>query len=127
MVLPAHGMSPQEIFITSKLGVCTYIHTPCLCITTLCTSEIGFVCSCAAPKDHGYESALSAVHQSLAQLQRNSLDLYLIHWPGAQGVPSEDPRNSILRRESWAALETMHRQGQDHCLPSPWGARGVSS
>lgn len=120
LVLPAHGMSPQDIFITSKLGVCAAsVWGSMYVLVSVCGSS-DTLCTCTAPKDHGYESALSAVRQSLKQLQRNSLDLYLVHWPGVQGVRSEDPRNRVLRRESWAALETMYRQGQ-HPTPSPWG------
>lgn len=67
---------------------------------------------CTAPRDHGYEKALAACEASLQALKRASLDLYLIHWPGAQGRKREDPQNSILRRESWRALEEMHRRGE---------------
>ena len=52
------SFSRPDIFLTSKLG----------------------------PKDHGCEKAKLAFKQSLQNLQTNYLDLYLIHWPGVQGL-----------------------------------------
>ena len=51
-------ISREEIFLTSKLG----------------------------PKDHGREKVKLAFEQTLRNLQTDYLDLYLIHWPGVQGL-----------------------------------------
>ncbi|MBI5553269.1 MAG: aldo/keto reductase [Candidatus Diapherotrites archaeon] len=50
--------------------------------------------------DHGFESAQKAFHKSLKELGLEYLDLYLIHWPV-----------SGKRKESWKALEKLHREG----------------
>ena len=65
----------------------------------------------SAPRDHGYDKALAGFEASLQALGRHQLDLYLIHWPGAQGLKREDPRNRALRRESWQALEELYKSG----------------
>jgi diketogulonate reductase-like aldo/keto reductase len=49
---------------------------------------------------HGYERALRAFHQSLHELGLRYVDLYLIHWPVANG-----------RRDSWRALERLAADG----------------
>ena len=54
---------------------------------------------------------MEALERSLSLLQMESVYLYLIHWPGAQGLPREDPRNKELRKESWVAMETLYRRG----------------
>lgn len=51
--------------------------------------------------DQGYENALQAFDASLARLQFDYVDLFLLHWP----VPGQ-------RLESWRALETLHRDGR---------------
>jgi len=66
---------------------------------------------CTAPRDQGYEKALAAFELSLRALHRSQLDLYLIHWPGTQGLKRDDCQNTIFRRESWRALEELHRSG----------------
>lgn len=79
-----------------------------------------------APSDHGFDKALAACDKSLAALGRQSpLDLYLIHWPGAQGRKREDPQNALLRKESWRALEQLYSEGGSgvllkHCVLVVW-------
>ncbi|XP_067877888.1 glyoxal reductase [Heterodontus francisci] len=82
-LLPKHGLSRQDIFITSKL----------------------------APKDHGAE-AEAGCRQSLEALDCEYLDLYLVHWPGKQGWKSEDPCNADWRQQSWEAMENLYRNGR---------------
>jgi len=52
--------------------------------------------------DHGYEQAKRAFHASLARLELDYVDLYLIHWP----VPAHD-----LYVETWRAFIDLHSEG----------------
>lgn len=49
--------------------------------------------------------------KSIQDLDCGYLDMYLIHWPGAQKLKSEDPMNAKLRAESWRALEELKQSG----------------
>lgn len=71
-----------------------------------------YMCMCIAPADQGFDKARAALEKSLAALGRSYLDLYLIHWPGAQGRKREDPQNAALRKESWRALEQLYSEGR---------------
>lgn len=51
--------------------------------------------------DQGYDKALKAFDQSLAQLGLEYVDLYLLHWPVAG-----------RRLDSWRALESIHQSGR---------------
>jgi len=82
-LLPAHQLTRQDLFITSKL----------------------------APRSQGYDRCLAAVAKSLEALQTSYIDLYLIHWPGAQGLEPADSRHAALRAESWRALEHLLTKG----------------
>ncbi|XP_022614088.1 uncharacterized protein LOC111231314 isoform X2 [Seriola dumerili] len=82
-LLPKYGLSREDVFITSKLG----------------------------PKDQG-EKALEGALTSLSQLDLDYIDLYLIHWPGTQGLVVADQRNPGNRAQSWATLEELHAQGK---------------
>uniref|UniRef100_A0A1A8KLM8 NADP-dependent oxidoreductase domain-containing protein n=1 Tax=Nothobranchius kuhntae TaxID=321403 RepID=A0A1A8KLM8_NOTKU len=82
-LLPKYGLTREDVFITSKLG----------------------------PKDQGEKAMEGALH-SLTQLNLGYIDLYLIHWPGTQGLPVADPCNAGNRAQSWAALEELHGQGK---------------
>lgn len=67
------GLSREELFVTSKVW----------------------------NADLGYESTIAAYEASLAKLQLNYLDLYLIHWPVAGKY-----------KEAWRALEAIYREGR---------------
>lgn len=82
-LLPKHGLSREDVFITSKLG----------------------------PKDQG-SKARDGCLRSLEQLGLGYIDLYLIHWPGTQGLPVGDKRNPENRAQSWRVLEEFHSQGK---------------
>ncbi|XP_067831856.1 glyoxal reductase [Heptranchias perlo] len=83
-LLPKHGLSRQDVVITSKLG----------------------------PKSHGEEAEAEAgCLQSLEALDCEYVDLYLIHWPGKQGWRSGDERNPAWRQRSWEAMESLYRNG----------------
>jgi len=70
--------------------------------------------------DHKKEDVLPALEQSLADLQLDYLDLYLIHWPVAfrpdlEGVPKSDedylsPEEAPLI-ETWNAMNEAKNQG----------------
>jgi len=64
-------------------------------------SEI-FVTTKLFREDHGYESALRALPESLERLGLDYVDLYLIHWP----APARD-----VYVDSWRALEEMRDRG----------------
>ncbi|XP_039616688.1 glyoxal reductase-like isoform X1 [Polypterus senegalus] len=86
-LLPKYGLLRKDIFITSKL----------------------------APKDHGLE-AESACNHSLQQLDFDFVDLYLIHWPGKQGLKAEDAKNKDYRKQSWKAMEKLYKNGKFRAL-----------
>ncbi|CAH1238259.1 AKR1A1 [Branchiostoma lanceolatum] len=71
-----------------------------------------FITSKLAPKDQGYEEAKAAVLKSLEALGLEYLDLYLVHWPGKQGMLREDERNRQYRKDTWRALEELHQDGK---------------
>ncbi|TGZ65307.1 hypothetical protein CRM22_005929 [Opisthorchis felineus] len=85
VLLPKYELARDNVFITTKLP----------------------------PKSYGAAAALSSLKMSLEALQLSYLDLYMIHWPGLQGVlpPGRirDSRGymSDLRRLTWQTLETM--------------------
>ena len=78
--LHTKGVNRKDIFITSKLS----------------------------PKDHGKEKASAAIVKSLANLNTDYIDLYLIHWPGVQGAPVEDPRNKGTNAELLTQINHFH-------------------
>lgn len=80
-LLPKYGLTREDVFITSKLG----------------------------PKDQGANAKEAALH-SLSELDLGYIDLYLIHWPGTQGLDVTDQKNPGNRAASWAALEELHAQ-----------------
>jgi methylglyoxal/glyoxal reductase len=51
--------------------------------------------------DHGYDKALRAFDKSMKELNLDSIDLYLIHWP----VTGK-------RKESWKALQKIYKDGR---------------
>ncbi|ESP02235.1 hypothetical protein LOTGIDRAFT_205112 [Lottia gigantea] len=83
-ILPKYDLKRKDIFITSKLG----------------------------PKDHGKDKCRASCLKSIEVLQCDYLDLYLIHWPGGQGLQPSDTRHKDLRRESWQAMEQLYNEGK---------------
>ncbi len=51
--------------------------------------------------DHGYDKTLRAFEKSMKELNLDTIDLYLIHWPV-----------SDKRKESWKALQKIYEEGR---------------
>lgn len=68
-----------------------------------------FVTSKVWNTERGYDKALAAFEVSLEKLGFDYLDLYLIHWPAAQGNVEEW---SYANSETWRALESLYADGR---------------
>jgi len=85
-LLPEHGLTRADIFITSKL----------------------------APKDQGADKARTACQKILDDCTvagEARVDLVLIHWPGTAKVKHEDALNSKNRAETWQILTEYYERG----------------
>lgn len=60
----------------------------------------------------GFDKARLAFEASLQRLGRDSLDVYLIHWPGVAKKKHESSEHRTARHETWKALETLYREGR---------------
>ncbi|ENN79980.1 hypothetical protein YQE_03574, partial [Dendroctonus ponderosae] len=79
-LLPKHNLQRKDVFITTKL----------------------------LPSDHGAK-AYQAIKESLAKLDCDYIDLYLIHWPGTYGGSSS--KQPQTRAESWRQLIKAQKEG----------------
>jgi len=70
-------------------------------------------CTVLGPKDHGSGKCREACLRSVRALGVESIDLYLVHWPGVQGLKPTDERNRELRRQSWSDMEKLYKQGRN--------------
>lgn len=69
---------------------------------------------------HGYESTMKACKQSLKKLGVDSIDLYMIHWPGCKtGWPlkrgttcPKDWKPSMRDKGTWRAMEELYKEGK---------------
>lgn len=82
-LLSQHGLTRADVFIISKLD----------------------------PADHG-PRALSGCLKSLDRLGCGPIDLFLLHWPGTEGLDAGDAQNASNRAQSWAVLEEMYSGGK---------------
>lgn len=64
-----------------------------------------------APSDQGDRVSI-AIERSLRNLNVDYLDLYLIHWPGASGIPVSSSDNRALRAASWKGLVKAKNNGR---------------
>jgi 2,5-diketo-D-gluconate reductase A len=55
-------------------------------------------------RDQGYETTLAAVDVSLANLQTDYVDLYLVHWPNRESADT--------RKDTWRAMEEILASGK---------------
>ena len=75
------GVSREDIFLTSKLR----------------------------NSAHGYENVRKEVEATLADLQTDYLDLYLIHWPVVAGHQEDWQRDNL---DTWKAFEELYEEGK---------------
>uniref|UniRef100_A0A1B6FK05 NADP-dependent oxidoreductase domain-containing protein n=1 Tax=Cuerna arida TaxID=1464854 RepID=A0A1B6FK05_9HEMI len=83
-LLPKYELTREDIFITTKLS----------------------------PQDLPEPRLRAAVNKSLTLLGVSYLDLYLIHWPGAQGLEASSPDNAKFRLEAWKTMVQLHDRGR---------------
>lgn len=68
-----------------------------------------FIASKVWKTELGYEETKAALERSLAKLQTDYLDLYLIHWP----IPSADCKDwKQLNVDTWRAMEELQKEGK---------------
>lgn len=60
-----------------------------------------FVTTKLTPNASGYQATLDAFHSSRDKLQRDVIDLYLMHWPSPDS-----------RKANWQAMEEIYSEGQ---------------
>ncbi|EFO98597.1 hypothetical protein CRE_20310 [Caenorhabditis remanei] len=70
-----------------------------------------WITSKLAPANAGAAAARKSIEDSLKHLQVDYIDLLLIHWPGSS-LKSENPKNKILREESWKIMGEMMKEGK---------------
>ncbi|KAL0994110.1 hypothetical protein UPYG_G00117870 [Umbra pygmaea] len=83
-LMPKHKLTRADIFLISKLS----------------------------PADMG-PKAREGCARSLEMLGLGGyIDLYLIHWPGTEGLDPNDERNTQHRAQSWTVMEELHASGK---------------
>ena len=60
------------------------------------------------------EKCLQCCQQSFDNLGGDYIDLYLIHWPGTQGLKPENEAQVQNRQNSWRIMEKLHKEGREN-------------
>ncbi len=63
--------------------------------------------------DRGYDATLKAFEESRKKLHLDYVDLYLVHWPAAQGPEGQWQQTNA---DTWRALETLYVDGKVHAI-----------
>lgn len=58
---------------------------------------------------HNRESVRRSVNDSIKNLRTDYIDLYLVHFPGAEHLNPSDLRNAECRRHVWEELEQIYK------------------
>eukprot|EP00929_Paragymnodinium_shiwhaense_P056315 TRINITY_DN28188_c0_g1_i1.p1 TRINITY_DN28188_c0_g1~~TRINITY_DN28188_c0_g1_i1.p1 ORF type:complete len:324 (+),score=67.45 TRINITY_DN28188_c0_g1_i1:113-1084(+) len=75
-----------------------------------------FIETKCSPYEMGTEKAARALENSLQRLGKESVDLYLIHWPGVPKKPHKADIHRRVRHETWRALETAYKAGKARAI-----------
>lgn len=104
------GVPRQEVFVTSKLAPKDQVKMPLPC--SRLPTQPGISDRGVYSLVQGEGVAYEAVLRSLDELGMDYVDAYLVHWPGASGVKTEDPRNKELRMGSYRDLQKAAQEGR---------------
>ncbi|ULT94728.1 hypothetical protein L5515_011007 [Caenorhabditis briggsae] len=86
ILLPKYKLSTEDIFLTTKIFP----------VENAASGEL-------IKKD---------IEESLKLLNREYLDLVLVHYPRPFTTDDKDERNKIYRKEAWLALESLKKDGK---------------
>ena len=98
-IISSGAVTRKDLFITSKI------------CKLLISMNFYYI---IAPKHQGYEKAYLAVLESIQNFGPSVgyIDLMLIHWPGTQGILTNNPQNQINRHATYKALERLYQEGK---------------
>ncbi|KAL0033110.1 hypothetical protein WJX79_004056 [Trebouxia sp. C0005] len=71
-----------------------------------------FITSKVSPYEQGTKRAMQACQKILEGLKTHSVDLVLIHWPGAAHHAYDSSAHAQLRLETWRVLEKFYIDGK---------------
>lgn len=88
-LLPKHGLSRSDIFITTKFF---------------------------PESENSRETCRGYVEESLTNLDTNYIDMYLVHYPKPNACENDDPKNAEYRRIAYEVLEEAQAAGKIHSI-----------